>query len=67
MKRLNNLSFASRAMCTGIVILTMLATACKSGIKYAVYQYDNAYEIETYTDLNDGSTLTIDNRTNSGP
>ena len=23
--------------------------------------------IETYTDLNDGSTLTIDNRTNSGP
>lgn len=41
MKRLNNISFASRAMCVGIVILTMLATACKSGCKYVVYQYDN--------------------------
>lgn len=41
MKRINNISFASRAMCMGIVILTMFATACKSGRKYAVYHYDN--------------------------
>ena len=41
MKRLYIISFASRAMCIGIVILTILATACKSGGKYVAYHYDN--------------------------
>lgn len=38
------------------------STICKDTVGNAT---DNI--IETYTDLNDGSTLTIDNRTNSGP